>query len=168
MTSTVSFRDPHGARCCFSDPGSSPGPWLALSRARSKAAYTLQHKLVLGVEPVWRYLANAGPTREYRKVASKGASGLPPESLRMLRDLNRDGCSQSTLEALTGDATLLGRLQETARAYESDRAEEIAAQTKALQEVDDLGDGNTKPFLVQFLDADRPVIEPQGLLAVTA
>ena len=72
------------------------------------------------------------------------------------RDLNRDGCSQSTLEALTGDATLLGRLQETATEYESERAEEVAAQTKALQAVNDLGDGNSKPFLVQFLDAHRP------------
>ncbi|BEP13698.1 hypothetical protein acdb102_20090 [Acidothermaceae bacterium B102] len=168
MPSTVSSRDPSGSTSGVATPQATKAHASLLTRARSKAAYTFRHKLVLGVEPVWRYVANAGPTRAYRKTASQQTSALPPESARMLHDLNRDGCSRSTLEALTGDATLLGRLQETARAYESERAAEIAAQTKALAEVDDLGDGNAKLFLVQFLDARRPVIEPQGLLAVTA
>src|SRR3954466_5854559 len=80
-------------------------------RARAKATYLFEHKVLLGIEPVWRYVANLGPTREYRRNVGPTPSPLSPESARMLRDLNRDGCAQSTLEALTGDATLLGRLQ---------------------------------------------------------
>jgi hypothetical protein len=137
-------------------------------RAWAKATYLFEHKLMLGVEPVWRYVTNAGPTREYRRNVGRSTSHLSPESARVLRDLNRDGCAKSTLEALTGDATLLGRLQELAKAYEDARADEVAAQAAALQSVDDLGDGNAKLFLVQYLDADRPVIDPRGLLATTA
>src|SRR4051795_12810956 len=129
-----------------------------VTRARNKAVYTVQHKVVLGVEPVWRHVANARASRDYRRRVQAAGKGLSPESQRVLDDLNRQGCSRSTLEALTGDATLLGRLQATARAYETQRVDEIATQLDALQRVDDLGDGNSKPFLVQFLDAHRPVI----------
>jgi Phytanoyl-CoA dioxygenase (PhyH) len=134
-----------------------------VTRSVSKAQYVIQHK-ALAVEPVWRYVLNAGPTRDHRKHAN----GLSAESARVLRDLNRDGCAQSTVEALTGDPTLLGRLQEEAKALEAARAEEIAAKARALQEVDDLGDGNTKPYLVQYLHPDRPVVQPDGLLAMAA
>ena len=135
-----------------------------VTRSVSKGKYVIQHKVLLGVEPVWRYVLNAGPTRDHRK----NSNGLSPEGARVLRDLNRDGCAQSTLEALTGDPTLLSRLQETAKGFETARADEVAAKAKALEEVDDLGDGNTKPYLVQYLNADRPVIEPDGVLALTA
>ena len=135
-----------------------------VTRSVNKATYLIQHKVLIGVEPVWRYVLNSGPTRDYRK----NSNGLSPEGARVLRDLNRDGCAQSTLEALTGDATLLGRLQDAAYALESARSEEVEAAAKALETVNDLGDGNTKPYLVQYLDADRPVVEPEGLLATTA
>jgi hypothetical protein len=135
-----------------------------VTRSVNKGKYVIQHKVLLGVEPVWRYVLNAGPTRDYRK----NANGLSPEGARVLRDLNRDGCAQSTLEALTGDPTLLSRLQAEAKLLEEARADEVAAKAKALLEVEDLGDGNTKPFLVQYLDADRPVVEPDGLLATSA
>ena len=87
---------------------------------------------MLGVEPVWRYVANAQATRDYRR-RTPSTGHLSVECRRVLDDLNRQGCSQSTVEALTGDATLLGRLQATARAYETQRAGEIAAQLAALQ-----------------------------------
>ena len=86
----------------------------------------------------------------------------------MLRELNQDGCASSTLEALTGDPSPLRRLQETGEGYEAARADEVTAQAAALQSVDDLGDGNEKVFLVQYLEANRPVIDPHGLLAKTA
>jgi hypothetical protein len=140
-----------------------PAPSL-VTRSVNKASYVFQHKVLLGVEPVWRYVANAGPTREYRKHSN----GLSPESARILRDLNRDGCAQSTLEALTGDSTLLARLQAQAKEYEEARADEVAAKARALQEVNDLGDGNKKPYLVTYLDPDRPVVEPDSLLANAA
>ena len=139
-----------------------------LWRARTKASYLFEHKVVLGIEPVWRHVANGAATREYRRNVGTSTSHLSPESARMLRALNRDGCASSTLEALTGDPTLLRRLQETASNYEAARADEVAAQAAALQSVDDLGDGNEKAFLVQYLDAGRPVIDPHGLLASTA
>ncbi|MDX6205149.1 MAG: hypothetical protein QOE76_2836 [Frankiales bacterium] len=135
-----------------------------VTRSVNKGKYVIQHKVLLGVEPVWRYVLNAGPTRDHRKRSN----GLSPEAARVLRDLNRDGCAQSSLEALTGDPTLLGRLQEEAKALEAARADEVAAKAKALQEIHDLGDGNTKPYLVQYLDANRPVVDPRGLLAATA
>src|SRR4051794_22713931 len=168
MAPTVSSQDASASTTELLTPAAAENNASILTRVCNKATYNFQHKALFGSEPVWRYVANARPTRDYRRVANKQAAGLPPESARILRDLNRDGCSRSTLEALTGDAALLGRLQETARAYESERAAEIAAQVKALQEVDDLGDGNTKPFLVQFLDAHRPVIDPRCLLATPA
>ena len=135
-----------------------------VTRGVHKASYVVQHKVLLGVEPVWRYVLNGRPTRDYRR----NGQGLDAESARVLRDLNRDGCATSTLEALTGDPTLLGRLQAEAKVREAARADEVAAKTKALLEIENMGDGNTKPYLVQFLDAERPVIEPGGLLAMTA
>ncbi|BEP14710.1 hypothetical protein acdb102_30210 [Acidothermaceae bacterium B102] len=135
-----------------------------VTRSVNKAKYEVQHKVLLGVEPVWRYVLNGTSTRAFRK----SGSGLSEESARVLRDLNRDGCALSTVEALTGDPTLLGRLQAEAKALEAERADEVAAKAKALLEIDDLGDGNTKPYLVQFLDAERPVVQPDGLLAMAA
>jgi Phytanoyl-CoA dioxygenase (PhyH) len=134
-----------------------------VTRSVNKAKYEVHHKVLLGVEPVWRYVLNGPSTRAFRKAGS----GLSEEAARVLRDLNRDGCALSTVEALTGDPTLLGRLQAEAKEREAERADEIAEKTKALQEID-LGDGNSKPYLVQFLDAERPVVEPDGLLATTA
>src|SRR5438105_3856374 len=164
MPSTISS----GPTAAVAAPSTARKQRSLLWRARAKASYAFEHKVMLGVEPVWRYVANAGPTREYRRNVGKSSSHLSPESARMLRDLNRDGCATSTLEALTGDATLLGRLQDAVKVYEADRAEEIAAQAAALQSVRDLGDGNAKLFLVQYLDANRPVIDPRGLFATTA
>jgi len=135
-----------------------------VTRSVSKSKYVFQHKVLIGVEPVWRYVMNAGPTRDHKRAGN----GLSAEAARVLADLNRDGCATSSLEALTGDPTLLGRLQALAKEFEDERADEVAAKRRALEQVDDLGDGNTKPYLVEYLDRERPVIEPNGLLAQLA
>jgi hypothetical protein len=135
-----------------------------LVRTVNKVEYAFRRRVLLGVEPIWRYVLNAGPTRSFRKHGV----GLSPEGSRVLRDLNRDGYAQSTLEALTGDATLLGRLQAAAAELEAARIDEVEAKARALAEVDDLGDGNNKPYLIHYLDPDRPVVEPDSLLATTA
>src|SRR3954447_26673187 len=102
MASTVSS----GPVTAVGGPSAPKKHRSLLWRARAKATYLFEHKVLLGIEPVWRYVANLGPTREYRRNVGPGTSHLSPESARVLRDLDRDGCAKSTLEALTGDATL--------------------------------------------------------------
>ena len=63
-------------------------------------------------EPVWRYGFNAGPTRDFRKRPPV----LGDEARRVLADVDRDGLAVSNLADLTGDPTLLERLQEQAYA----------------------------------------------------
>jgi hypothetical protein len=109
-------------------------------------------------EPIWRYVLNAPATVAYRRSRPQ----LRPEASRVLSDLKRDGVAVSSLEALTGDPALLGRLQQTA--WDMERA--LAASKPAL-----VGGGPApapKPFLVELLDPHRPEVAPDSLLATTA
>jgi hypothetical protein len=114
-------------------------------------------------EPVWRYGFNAGPTRDYRRRPP----ALGEEALRVLDTVNRDGLATSNLADLTGDATLLERLQEEAYRLESMRADELEGRRQRIA-AGNIGGPKDKEFVMELLDSRRPVIEPNGLLARTA
>jgi hypothetical protein len=128
-------------------------------RKQARNAYI---KGILNVEPIWRYTLNLGPTLDYRRHAQR----LAEESARVASDLDRYGVAQTSLEAITGDSELLGRLQTHARQLEEAKAEVIRKQQEALASDKDLGNGEKeKSFVVTMFDHSRPVIEPDGLLA---
>ena len=98
-----------------------------------------------GVTPV-----TSAPTLDYRKAMPK----LDAEAARVSVDVNKYGVASTSLEALTGDATLLGKLQAYAKSLEDAKAEAIAAQRAALTATE-LGNGATeKKFVVELLDHD--------------
>ena len=128
-------------------------------RKTAREAYI---KGLLGVEPVWRYTVNLPATLEYRRHGK----ALQDEAARVVADLNKYGCATTTVEALTGDPEMFGKLQTLARELESAKAEVVADQKAKLAQSGDLGNGkDQKHFVVTMLDHDRPVIEPDGLLA---
>jgi Phytanoyl-CoA dioxygenase (PhyH) len=114
-------------------------------------------------EPVWRYGFNAGPTREFRRRPPE----LNDEARRVLADVDRDGLAVSNIGDLTGDPTLLERLQEEAYRLESFRTEELEGRRARIAE-GNIGGPKYKEFVMELLDSRRPVIEPGGLLAGTA
>jgi hypothetical protein len=114
-------------------------------------------------EPVWRYGFNAGPTREFRKRPP----ALGAEARRVLADVNRDGLAVSNLADLTGDPTLLERLQEQAYALEAEREQELDGRRERIA-TGAVGGPKDKEFVMELLDSRRPVIDPKGLLAQTA
>ena len=114
-------------------------------------------------EPVWRYGFNAGPTRDYRRRPPV----LGDEAQRVLATVNRDGLATSNLADLTGDPTLLERLQEEAYRLEGMRAEELEGRRERIA-AGNIGGPKDKEFVMELLDSRRPVIEPNGLLARTA
>src|SRR3954470_17043646 len=79
-----------GATAAVAAPSTTKKHRSLLWRVRAKATYLFEHKVMLGIEPVWRYVANVSSTREYRRNVGPSTSHLSPESARMLRDLNRD------------------------------------------------------------------------------
>lgn len=135
----------------------------SLSQSQRQRARAIYSKALLGNEPVWRYGMNALSTIEFRKNRPE----LNAEAQRVLSDLNRDGVAMSTLEALTGDPTLLGRLQAEAAKLEEAKAEVRKAQEAALAESDLLRKGLEKVFVVTMLDANRPEIDPSDVLVET-
>jgi Phytanoyl-CoA dioxygenase (PhyH) len=114
-------------------------------------------------EPVWRYGFNAGPTRDYRRRPPV----LGEEARRVLADVDRDGLAVSNLADLTGDATLLERLQEEAYRLEGMRAEELEGRRERIA-AGNVGGPKDKEFVMELLDSRRPVIDPTGFLAQTA
>lgn len=120
-----------------------------------------QNTVLRDVEPVWR-AANAGATRAHRRDPRR----LTDEGRRVVADLDRDGVARSSLSALTGDPTLLGRLQELAAGLEERKSVEVERRRAALQAGQ--GAAHEKVFVLELLDPARPVIEPDGLLARVA
>lgn len=116
---------------------------------------------VLDRELLWRHVANAGRSRAFQRRPP----GHGVEAARVLADLQRDGCASTTLEELTGDPTLLFALQQQAGQWEQEQTDRATARRRRLEVLHDLGDGNDKLFLLQLLDADRPVVGPDDLLA---
>ena len=114
-------------------------------------------------EPVWRYGFNAGPTRDFRKRPP----ALGAEARRVLADVDRDGLAVSNLADLTGDPTLLERLQEQAYALEAQREQELDGRRERIA-TGVVGGPKDKEFVMELLDSRRPVIDPKGLLAQTA
>lgn len=114
-------------------------------------------------EPVWRYGFNAGPTRDYRRRPPV----LGEEARRVLADVDRDGLAVSNLADITGDRTLLERLQEEAYSLEGKRAEELEGRRQRIA-AGNIGGPKDKEFVMELLDSRRPVIQPGGLLAQTA
>ena len=114
------------------------------------------------VEPVWRRGFNAEAAASYRRTPPV----LGAEAQRVLETLDRDGVATSTLEALTGDPTLLPRLQALAAELEAAKAETIDERRSQMQAAGRDGKWE-KSFLIEFFDTKRPVIEPAGLLAQT-
>jgi len=110
--------------------------------------------------PTWRYVFNLGPTLEHRRH--------PPvlgEAARAVLDrLRVDGAASTTLEELTGDATLLPRLQELARALEAEQAERL--EERRRQMMDGTFPGH-KDYVV-FLLGRHPTIDPESVLAQVA
>ncbi len=164
----------------------SPGPRLA-----SLVAKGARQQLLFGSAPVWR-LRNrlAGG----RRPAVAPGSALHAEAQRVLSDLDREGIALSSLEALTGDPALLGRLQAFAAQLEHDQAELLGQRRALLAQLTGTPSGGlacggssapagatstlpppaadpvvmAKPFVVELLDRRRPPIEPDGLLAEVA
>ncbi|RKS68633.1 phytanoyl-CoA dioxygenase PhyH [Motilibacter peucedani] len=114
-------------------------------------------------EPVWRHVFNAQRTKAFRAAPPQ----LCAEGQRLSADLARDGFAKSSLEALTGDATLLPRLQELAHSLEQGNAR-LIAEHKARLDSGVKADVWDKPFVVELLDKRRPEVEPDGLLASVA
>lgn len=77
-------------------------------RKTAREAYI---KGLLGVEPVWRYTVNLPATLEYRRHGK----ALQDEAARVVADLNKYGCATTTVEALTGDPEMFGKLQTLAQ-----------------------------------------------------
>lgn len=115
------------------------------------------------VEPIWRRGFNAEAAASFRRTPP----ALSAEAQRVLADLDRDGVATSSLEALTGDATLLPRLQALAAELEAGKADVIAERRSQLQESTATDGRWEKSFLIEFFDPRRPEIEPEGLLAQT-
>src|SRR5262245_44860113 len=107
--------------------------------------------------PTWRYAFNLEPTFQHRRHPTE----LHAEARRVLDDLNRDGLAVTTLEGLTGDRTLLGRLQAFAAEREAANEELLAERRRQVAEG---GHGRTKEFVVHLLGR-QPVIDPRGLMA---
>lgn len=108
----------------------------------------------------WRYGLNARRTVEFVRRPAE----LRDEAKRVLADLDRDGAARSTLEDLTGDSGLLERLQTESKRLEALRTDELERRQRELADKD-LGNGYEKSYVVTMLDHDRPVIEPDGVLA---
>src|SRR5687768_2563797 len=94
--------------------------------------------------PTWRYGFNLEPTLHHRR----NPPALGPVSARVLADLERDGLALTTLEEITGDPTLLGRLQTLARELE-DKNEELLAERRRL--LAEGGVAGWKEFVVHLL-----------------
>jgi hypothetical protein len=119
----------------------------------------LRINVLLGVEPIWRYVMNFGPTLEFKRKPSM----LNGEGQRVLGDVNKQGCAQTTLDELTGDPSIFQEL--TAYAYDLEKEHTAAAEAKQKKEKKDVFD---KSFVVTMLDPDRPQIDPNGFLAKLA
>jgi hypothetical protein len=113
-----------------------------------------RHELKNGYDLTWRHVFNRDALTEHRTSPPV----LGAAAAQALADLDRDGVAITSLEALTGDPTLLGRLQR-----EAARLEEVAfGGSGAL--ATHVG---PKQFVVHLL-GKRPMVEPAGVLAQTA
>ena len=122
-----------------------------------------ERKVKRTYEPLWRYGFNYGPTKAYRSAPPV----LNDEAKRVLADVDRDGIAVSTLSDLTGDDSLLGRLQEEAARLEAARHDDIEARRARLAS-GDVGGAKDKEYFIELLHSRRPVIEPDSLLAQVA
>jgi hypothetical protein len=114
-------------------------------------------------EPVWRHVFNGERVRAYRSAPPV----LDLEAQRVRVELSRNGFAVSNLESLTGDPTLLPKLQELAHSLEEGNAR-LIAEHKTRLESGIQADRWDKPFVVELLDKRRPEVEPDGLLATVA
>lgn len=119
---------------------------------------------LLGSKRVWRYGLNAHRTASFafRKAP------LSDEAARVVADLVRDGAALSTLDALTGDPTVFQQLKAEATALEQAKADVLREREKQLADIDDLGSGYDKLFVVAMLDESCPTVDPDGILARVA
>jgi hypothetical protein len=108
------------------------------AEAARQAVRRAKHLAKREVTPTWRYVFNLRPTLTHRRAPGV----LGTEARAVAERLRADGVAVTTLEALTGDAELLARLQTEAREIE-------AASSVA----------DTKPFLVELL-GQAPVVDP--------
>jgi hypothetical protein len=134
----------------------------AARRARRAAAAGLD-QLVRGNETRWRHAFNYRSTRDYRRRPPR----LTDAARRVLEDLDRDGVAVSTIEELTEDAGLLGRLQELAGELEAAQ-QHVLAEHQARMALGTRSAVWDKPFVVELLDKKRPLVAPGGLLASVA
>lgn len=108
--------------------------------------------MLWGNDSLWRYGFNGGPRRSHRRAVPQ----LGPEALRVLQSLRRDGVALTSLDALTGDASLLARVGEHAARLEAARGD--AGRGVAAD----------KPFRVDMLDLRRPVVHPDDPFVLAA
>ncbi|MCW2622528.1 MAG: hypothetical protein JWL64_2130 [Frankiales bacterium] len=111
--------------------------------------------LVRSWEPSWRWLFNAPDARAHRRAAP----ALNEVARQLLIDFNRDGVASCDVGELTGDPTLLGRLQAEARALELEHSAQAAAGSATLT--------SSKSFLIQLL-GNQPVVDPRGTMVQLA
>lgn len=137
-------------------------PPTAAARAKH-ALRTAESHVRRGNDPLWRYVFNAPAVVRHRRARPE----LGQEATRCLADLRRDGVATTSLEALTGDRDLLGRLQALAGDLEEGQQAVREQQERQLREGQVLADKD-KVFVVQLLGARRPVLDPADLLARTA
>ena len=105
---------------------------------------------------MWRYVFNGAAWRHHRTHPP----ALNPTAERLLRGLCEDGVARTSLQELTGDEHLLGRLQ--AYAYELESGQNSPPRRTG---VDALPTSPGRPFLIEMLDSNRPLVDPRGLLA---
>jgi hypothetical protein len=123
-----------------------------LSNAR-RWARQVRDSTLRGNEPLWRYAFNLPATVRHARRRPE----LGPVAREVQETLRRDGVAVTTLDAITGDPTLLPRLQAAAAEAERLRRE------KPLQA--HLDDEAVRPFLIQMLHPSRPEVDPRGVFA---
>jgi hypothetical protein len=128
------------------------------------AVRTAETRVKLSSEPLWRNVFNARPTRIHRH----NPPVLNDVAQAMLADLQRDGVAVSTLDALTGDAGLLERLQKHVAELEASQHQLIEDRIAELAAIPEDAEVVQKRFMLHLLDNRRPQIHPDDLLARVA
>ena len=106
-------------------------------------------------DPTWRYVFNLAPTLSYRL----NSPSLTGESLRVLRDLNRDGVAITSIQALLGSDSCCREMYEAVEGLQSRISDRIAEARTQASDSDAIGG---KTFLLEYLGR-YPALDPNDI-----